>query len=105
MCFPVYRNLLIIISWNRSDKYLERRSVLVHNGVCGLISPFSVFISYTNPELKADKRLIFTLVRIPQGMQRYTEEECLYCSHLLGFLTLHAAGTGGINKVLGFLTY
>ena len=60
----------------------------------------SVFISYTNPKLKADKRLIFTLVRIPQGMQRYTEEKCLYCSHLLGFPTLHAAGTGGINKVL-----
>ena len=59
-CFPFYRVLLGIISWNRSDKYLERRSVLVHiHGVCGLIPPFSVFISYTNPELNTDKRLIF----------------------------------------------
>ena len=107
MRFPFYRDLLRdllrIISWNRSDEYRERRSVLVHiHGVCGLTPPFSVFISYTNPELKADKRLIFTLVRIPQGMQIYTEEKCLCCSHLLCFPTLHAAGTGGINKVLGF---
>ena len=27
-----------------------------------------------NHELKADKWLIFTLARIPQGMQKYTEE-------------------------------
>ena len=55
------RNLVGIISWNRSEKYLERRSVLVHiHGVCGLIPPFSVFISYTNPELNTDKRLFFT---------------------------------------------
>ena len=60
MCFPFYRDLLGIISWNRSDKYLERRSVLVHiHGVYGLIPPISVFISYTNRELNADKRLIF----------------------------------------------
>ena len=30
-------------------------------------------------------------------MQIYTEENCLYFSHLLGFPALHAAGTGGIN--------
>ena len=79
--------------------------MLVHiHGACGLTPPLSVIlISYTNPKLKADKRLIFTLVRIPQGMQIYTEENCLYFSHLLGFPTLHAAGTGGINKVLGFI--
>ena len=86
MRFPFYRDLLRIISWNRSDEYRERRSVLVHiHGVCGLTPPFSVFISYTNPELKADKRLIFTFVRIPKGMQIYTEEKCLCCSHLLCF--------------------
>ena len=33
-------------------------------------------------------------------MQIYTEEKCLYFSHSLGFPTLHAADTGGINKVL-----
>ena len=33
-------------------------------------------------------------------MQIYTEKKCLYCSRLLGFPTLHAADTGGINKVL-----
>ena len=37
-----------------------------------------------NHELKADKRLIFTLARIPQGMQKYTEENaslpgCWHC--------------------------
>ena len=31
-------------------------------------------------ELKADKRLIFTLARIPQGMQKSIEEKCHYCS-------------------------
>ena len=30
-------------------------------------------------ELKADKRLIFTLVRIPQRMQKYMATKCLYC--------------------------
>ena len=47
-----------------------------------------------NHELKADKRLIFKLARIPQGMQKYTEEKCLYCL---------SAGTVGIQKFLGFL--
>ena len=36
-----------------------------------------------NHELKAEKRLIFTLARIPQGKQKYTEEKCLYCSSFL----------------------
>ena len=53
-------------------------------------------------ELKADKRLIFTLARIPQGMQQYIVEKCLHCSSFSCFLTLHA-GTGGIHKFLGFL--
>ena len=69
MWFPFYRDLLGIISWNRSDKYLERRSVLVHiHGVCGLTPPFLVFISYTNPELKADKRLIFISLLCDKGV-------------------------------------
>ena len=36
-----------------------------------------------NPELKADKWLIFTLARIPQGMQKYNEEKLIYieCAH------------------------
>ena len=55
-----------------------------------------------NHELKADKRLIFTLARIPQGMQKYIDEKCLYCSSFFCFLTLHA-GTGGIHRFLGFL--
>ena len=50
-----------------------------------------------NHELKGDKGLIFTLRRIPQGMQK-----CLYRSSFFCFLTLHA-GTGGIHKFLGFL--
>ena len=54
-----------------------------------------------NQELKAVKRLIFTLARIPQEMQKYTEEKCLYCSSSFCFSTLHA-GTGGIHKFLGF---
>ena len=29
-----------------------------------------------NHELKADKQLIFTLARIPQGMQKYVDEKC-----------------------------
>ena len=33
-----------------------------------------------NHELRADKWLIFTLARIPQGMQKYIDEKCLYCS-------------------------
>ena len=53
-------------------------------------------------ELKAYKRLIFTMARIPQGMQKYTEEKGLYCSSFFCFSTLHA-GTGGIHKFLGFL--
>ena len=32
-------------------------------------------------------------------MQVYTEEKYLYRSRLLGFPTLHAAGTRGMNKV------
>ena len=36
--------------------------------------------SYCNNELKADRQLIFTLARIPQGMQKYVDEKCLYCS-------------------------
>ena len=55
-----------------------------------------------NHELKADKRLIFTLARIPQGMQKYTEEKCLHCSSFFCFSTLHA-GIGGIHKFIGFL--
>ena len=81
--------------------------MLVHiHGVCGLIPPFSVFISYTNPELKADKRLILTLVRIPQGMQIYTEKNAsiVLIYWLFQHSMLLAAGTGGINKVLEFLT-
>ena len=50
-----------------------------------------------NHELKADKRLIFTLMRIPQEMHKYTEEKCLYCSSFFCFSTPHA-GTGGIHK-------
>ena len=52
----------------------------------------------------ADTWLIFTFARIPQGMQKYTEEKCLYCPSLFCFSTLHA-GTGGIHKFLGFLNY
>ena len=55
-----------------------------------------------NHELKADKWLIFTFARIPQGMQKYTEEKCPYCSSLFCSSTLHAR-TGGIHKFLGFL--
>ena len=55
-----------------------------------------------NHELKADKRLIFTLARIPQGMQKHTEEKCLYCSSFVCFSTFHAF-TGGIHKFVGFL--
>ena len=55
-----------------------------------------------NHELKADKWLIFTLARIPQGMQKYTEEKFLYCSSFFCFSTLHA-GTSGIHKFLGLL--
>ena len=55
-----------------------------------------------NHELKADKRLIFTLARIPQVMQKFNDEQCLYCSSFFCFLTLHA-GTGGIHRFLGFL--
>ena len=54
-----------------------------------------------NHELKAGKWLIFTLARILQGMQKYTEEKLLYCSSFFCFLTLHA-GTSGIHKFLGF---
>ena len=55
-----------------------------------------------NHELKADKRLTFALARIPQGMQKYIDEKCLYCSSFFCFLTLHA-DTGGIHRFLGFL--
>ena len=55
-------------------------------------------------ELKTDKRLIFTLARIPRGMQKYIDEKCLHCSSFFCFLALHGhAGTGGIHKFLGFL--
>ena len=55
-----------------------------------------------NHKLKADKWLIFTLARIPQGLQKYTEEKFLYCSSFFCFSTLHA-GTSGIHKFLGLL--
>ena len=55
-----------------------------------------------NPELKAGKWLIFKLVRIPQRMQKYTEEKFLYCSSFFCFSKLHA-GTSGIHKFLGLL--
>ena len=55
-----------------------------------------------NHELGADKPLIFTLTRIPQGMQKYIDEKCLHCSSFFCFLTRHAS-TGGIHKFLGFL--
>ena len=55
-----------------------------------------------NHELKVDKRFIFTLARIPQVMQKYTKEKCLYCSSFVCFSTLYA-DTGGIHKFLGFL--
>ena len=55
-----------------------------------------------NHELKADKRLIFTLARVAQGMQKYIDEKCLYCLSFFCYLTLHA-GTGGIHKFLGIL--
>ena len=48
-----------------------------------------------NHGMGADKRLIFTLARIPQGIQKYIDEKCLYCSSFFCFLILHA-GTGGI---------
>ena len=40
--------------------------------------------------------------RIPQGMQKYTEEKFLYCLSFFCFSTLHA-GTSGIHKFLGHL--
>ena len=40
-----------------------------------------------NHELKADKWLIFTLARIPQGMQKYTVEKYLLFFFLLFFST------------------
>ena len=55
-----------------------------------------------NHKLKADKRVIFTLTRIPQGMQKYIDEKCLHRSSFFCFLTLHA-GTGAIHKFRGFL--
>ena len=48
--------------------------------------------------MKGDKRLIFTLTRILQGMQKYAEN----CSSFFCFSTLHA-GTGGIYKFLGLI--
>ena len=54
-----------------------------------------------NHELKADERLIFTLARIPQGMQNtLTKNACIV--HLSCLLTLHT-GTGGVHSFLGFL--
>ena len=35
-------------------------------------------------------------------MQKFNDEQCLYCSSFFCFLTLHA-GTGGIHRFLGFL--
>ena len=55
-----------------------------------------------NHELKADKWLVFTLARIPQGMQKYTEKKFLYCSSFFCFSTL-LAGTSRIHKFLGLL--
>ena len=40
-----------------------------------------------NQELKTDQRLIFTLARIPQGMQKYIDEKCLHCSSFFFFNT------------------
>ena len=55
-----------------------------------------------NHSLQADTWPIFKLARIPQGMQKYTEEKFLYCSSFFCFSTLHA-GTSGIHKFLGLL--
>ena len=52
-----------------------------------------IYYKSHNHELKADKRLIFTLRRIPQGMQKYIDEKCLNPSSFFCFLRLHA-GTG-----------
>lgn len=43
------------------------------------------------------------MARIPQGIQKYTEEKCLCCSSLFCFSTLFHASTGGIHKLLGIL--
>ena len=56
-----------------------------------------------NHELKADKRLIFTLARIPQGMQKYIDEKWLYSSFFC-FLTLHA-GTSWDSQVSRLFNY
>ena len=52
-----------------------------------------------NLSLQGDKWLICTLARIPQGMQKYTEEKCpsFFCCS-----TIHA-GTAGSHQFLGFL--
>ena len=42
-----------------------------------------------NHELKADKWLIFTLARIPQGIQKYTEEKRFMLA-LVGFSSFSA---------------
>ena len=63
---------------------------------------YVIYYKSHNHELKADKRLIFTLRRIPQGMQKYIDQKCLNPSSFFCFLRLHA-GTGGIHTFLGFL--
>ena len=63
---------------------------------------YVIYYKSHNHELKVDKRLIFTLRRILQGMQEYIDEKCLNPSSFFCFLTLDA-GTGGIHKFLAFL--
>ena len=43
------------------------------------------------------------MARIPQGIQKYTKEKCLYCSSFFCFSTLFHASAGGIHKLLGIL--
>ena len=45
------------------------------------------------------------MARIPQGIQKYTEEKCLYCSSFVCFSTLFHASNGGIHKLLGILIF
>ena len=42
-----------------------------------------------NHELKANNRLIFTLTRIPQGAQKYSDDKCIYFLFSFLFLTIH----------------
>ena len=47
-------------------------------------------------ELKANNRLIFTLTRIPQGAQKYIDDNCIYFLFSFFFLTIH--GDIGVNE-------